>query len=50
MNLVCINIGNFTVIIGNNAYTGVNGSLILHTCADERTLGLKERNSLTLHV
>ena len=34
----------------NNAYTGVNGCLGLHTCTNNRSLCCKKRNGLTLHV
>ena len=34
----------------NNAYTGVNSCLGLHTCTNNRSLCCKKRNGLTLHV
>ena len=34
----------------NNAYTGVNGCLGLHTSTNNRSLCCKKRNGLTLHV
>ncbi len=50
MYLVCVNICYLAVVVGNDANARVNGCLVLHTCSDERTLCLEERNCLTLHI
>ena len=39
-----------TVMLGNNADTRINGSLVFHTCTNDRSFRFKKRNCLTLHV
>ena len=41
---------NNAVLLGENANARVNGSLVFHTCADDRILCYHERNCLSLHV
>ena len=49
-NLVCRYTQNNAVLLGKHANARVNACLVFHTCADNRSLRLEKRNSLTLHV
>ena len=49
-DLVCVNLCNYTVLLGAYNYAGVYRSLVLHTGADDRIVGNHKRNRLTLHV
>ena len=50
IDLVCGNTGNNAVFLCKNTYSGVNGSLVFHTGADDRVLCNHERYCLSLHV
>ena len=41
---------NCTGLLSHNTHTGVNSSLCLHTCSNNRSIGGQKRHCLTLHV
>ena len=49
-DLVSVNALNNTCLGGYHCNTGVDTSLVLHTCTNDRRLGLQQRHSLPLHV